>query len=195
MRISMILMICVLSGAVAAVAQVDPGPNGMGIYADLDGLANRVDQETGVPMEVYLLLTNPTGVAKLGGWECRIVVPDNVVIWGWNHPHPGTMTFATPPDFMSVFTPIPYAVVSHLMTFIIVPLDEEPAQFYLEALPGMENAPLPRYLDVDYAGGVEGTLIYANPYPGGPEEPSFVLNGGMVPTVAASWGEVRALYR
>lgn len=193
MKTAIVVLCSVMLWALAASAQVNLGANGIGIYADLGGLTNEVELEAGTPMEVYLLLTRPTGQLKLGGWECHIDVPDNVVIWGWNHPHPGTMTFATPPDFMSVFTPIPYAGVNHLMTFIIVPLDAEPARFFIGPHPDFDVT-LPRYLDADYDGPMIGNLIDAIPY-AGDDEPCFVVNGGSVPITDASWGEVRALYR
>ncbi len=190
------ILACALVWAAVATAQIDPNQNGIGIYADLDGLVNEVEVAVGDPMEVYVLITRPTGTVKLGGWEAHIVVPDNISIWGWNFPNPGTLAFSTPPDFMAAHPPVAFQVVNHVMTFIVVPTDSEPAQFYIEPFPYTTPVPAPRYIDVEYGpDAVPGVLIDLVPYPAGIGNPSFTVNAGPLPTRAASWGEIKALYR
>ena len=119
LRYFILVAIVVLAGP--ALAQIDPGPDGVGIYADKDGLVNQVEIEAGVPLEVYLLLTRPSGQNMLGGWECGLIVPENVTIWGWNISTPGALSLSEPPNFMVGHPYIPYQTVNLLMTFIIVP--------------------------------------------------------------------------
>ena len=190
---SYLILVCLILWSTAAIAQVDPNDNGIGIYADLGGLNNRVCLEAGEPLEVYLLLTRPTGTVSLAGWECRIVVPDNVAIWGWNLPVPGSLAFSTPPSFMVAFPGIPYQTVNHLMTFIITPLDSKPAQFYIEEFPNTQGVTEPRYLD--YNIGHDDTLIDLIPYPDGGVKPSFTINAVELSSDSASWGSMKAIFR
>ena len=131
-----LIPVCLVLWAGAAIAQIDPNDNGIGIYADMDALTNQIALEVGKPLEVYVLMTHPTGAAALGAWECGIVVPDNAAIWGYSLPIAGSVLISTPPAFM-VGLPrlLPYEDVMHLMTLIITPLDCYPAQFFIQEYP------------------------------------------------------------
>lgn len=179
----------------AATSQIDPNADGIGIYADMGGLTNQVELEVGEPMEVYLLLTRPSGDQYLGAWECDIVVPDNVTIWGWNLPVPGSLSISAPPSFTVAHSPIPYELANHLMTFIVVPLDSNPAQFYITRNTGPGGGDEPRYNNIhfDISDGME--LINLHPYPNGGEEASFTLNPAPLAVVSVTWGGVKSLYR
>ena len=189
------LLVPLLLLPVAAVSEpIDPNPNGIGIYADLDGRVNRVDLDEDEAMEVYVLVTRATGTGSgeglLAGVEFSIVVPDNVTIWGWNMPISGSFAFPEIPHFMICFDHVPYAEVNHVLTLIIVPSDEEPAQFYLTALQEPSGGDAPRYMDSE-----EFALLDLTPYPGGEENMTFVINGDIVPEATTSWSDVKALYR
>jgi len=190
MKYRIILIVCGCLWATAATAQIDPNPDGIGIYADVDGMVNQVELEAGVPMEVYLLLTNPSGPGTFGAWECDIVVPDNVSIWGWNISTPGAMAVSTPPGFMVAFPGIPYQTVNLLVMFIIVPQDSEPAQFFITRYTGPGGGDEPRYVDAD-----THELITMNPYPDGVDGVAFTVNPVVTAVASATWGEVKALYR
>jgi len=191
------LLVPLLLLPVAAVSEpIDPNPDGIGIYADVDGLVNNVDVHVGTPMEVYVLVTRPSGTRKLAGVEFSIVLPDNITIWGWNYPMPGAMVLGDPPNFMMAFDPVEYQSVNHVMTFIVVPTSSAPAQFYLGHFPQSEDVTAPRYLDVDYdVDPMDSELIDLTPYPGGCENMCFVINGDIVPDEVTSWSDVKALYR
>lgn len=181
--------------AVTASAQIDCGADGVGIYADLEGMTNQVELEVGVPMEVYLLLTRPSATGLLAGWECGLIVPDNVSVWGWNVPYPGAMALIDIPHCMAAWpTPdgVPFQDVNLLMKFIIVPLDSEPAQFYITGWEPEDSTRPPVYLDLP----IDGTeLVEMVPYPRGEEKASFTVNPQALAVFSASWGEVKALYR
>jgi hypothetical protein len=175
---------------------VDPNPDGIGIYADKAATVNTVNAAPLAAVEVYLVLTRPSitntslGVA---GWECKVVVPDNAVVWGWNLPGDHWLNVGTPPDFQVGYglTPLPSSSAVLLMTFIILVTDTNPARFYVRA--SMFNSGrfnLPVYV----AWGDVSRIIPLHPYPGGPDQPSFRVNPGPTPNVAASWGQVKALY-
>ncbi|MEN8007998.1 MAG: hypothetical protein ABFS42_13345 [Candidatus Krumholzibacteriota bacterium] len=185
---------CMILWAATGTAQIDPNPDGIGIYADMAGMVNQVQLEEGVPMEVYLLLTRPSGDQYLGAWECSIVVPDNITVWGWNLPVAGSLTISTPPSFLVAHPTIPFQTVNHLLTFIIVPLDSEPAQFYITRYTGPGGGDEPRYIN-SHESPMDGQeLINLTPYPSGVGEPTFTLNPTVMPVTSVSWGGVKALF-
>ncbi|MCP4571592.1 MAG: hypothetical protein GY838_04510 [bacterium] len=194
MHRSILVLALALFAAMASAEPIDPNPNGIGIYADLEGRTNQVEVEIGQPMEVYVLVTRATGDggpdSMMGGVEFTIIVPDNVTIWGWNTPLPGTMAATDPPNFMMAFDAVPYTDVIHVLTLIVVPGDDDPAQFYLTALQHPAGGEHPRFADApDYE------LFDLTPYPGGQDNMTFVVNGSIVPGEETSWGGVKALYR
>lgn len=192
------LMVCACLLTAAASAQIDPNTDGVGIYSDLGGMVNQVELEVGVPMEVYLLLTRPSGTGGLCGFECDIVVPDNVVIWGWNIPVPDAMSITSPPGFMAAWPEgIPYGSVNHLLTFIIVPQDSEPAQFFISGFSGGGEDFPPRYLDIDESRPHDdrALLLEMTPYPDGIEVATFTVNPDPTAVVSVSWGGVKSLFR
>ena len=157
----------------------------------MGGLTNQIALEVGKPLEVYVLMTHPTGAAALGAWECGIVVPDNAAIWGYGLPIAGSVLISTPPAFM-VGLPrlLPYEDVMHLMTLIITPLDCYPAQFFIQEYPNNHGITAPRYVD-----GIGDTIIELVPYPSGGAVAAFTLNPEALATSSASWDEVKALYQ
>ena len=179
--------------AVTASAQIDPGADGVGIYADLGGMTNQVELEVGVPLEVYLLLTRPSGTGSLAGWECGIILPDNVSVWGWNVPYPGAIAMIDPPSCLAAWPDgVPFQDVNLLVKFIIVPLDSEPAQFYITGPVADNPARLPIYLDLPIDGTQEIPMV---PYPRGEAMASFTVNPQALALASVTWGEVKALYR
>jgi len=58
--------------ALPAMSQVDPDPDGVGIYADLGATINRADLVYPETMDLYLLLTNPSDVRDIIGFEVSI---------------------------------------------------------------------------------------------------------------------------
>jgi|GEM_PF-3544414 len=189
------LLICVLLVAGVAFGQIDPNDDGIGIYADVDGLTHKVDLEVGVAMEVYLLLTRPTGPQMLAGWEGKLICPDNVSVWGFNYPYDGTMALVNGPNFAAVHDRVPYQDINLLMTFIIVPLDSDCAQFYLDGADVQGDPEFPRYLDWNEAGTGSGDLYDLTPYPDGSAKACFIVNESGLPTECATLGQVKALYR
>jgi hypothetical protein len=77
-------LVSLLAIALPASAQIDPDPDGIGIYADLGATLTSVTAAPEQPFEVYLMITRPSRLEDIIAWECSLVVPDNAVIWGWN---------------------------------------------------------------------------------------------------------------
>jgi hypothetical protein len=181
--------------ASGAAAQIDPNPDGIGIYADLEATQTSVSADPGVPFEVYLVITRPSNSSGIMGWECGIDVPDNATIWGWNVAGDHWLNGGSPPEFEVGYgiDPLPSTDVVLLMTFIVYLSDENPAEFYIHecrAVPGLYDEP--GYIASDDI----GTLIPLHPWPRVQGEPAFKINDGTAtPTLPATWGAVKALYR
>ena len=121
-----LLSLFVASGA---MAQVDPDPDGIGIYFDTDATVYCVE---GVfpgqygPGFVYLVITNPTIAAGVAGYECYLEVtgPAFVLDWGYQG---AAINAATPPDFAvglaSPLVPVNNAVVLLDMTVFLTGVD------------------------------------------------------------------------
>ncbi len=186
-------ILIILLIAIPAAAQIDPDPDGIGIYADLEGLTNSVALEVGQPLEVYLLLTRPSQSGYLMGWQCGIEVPENVSIWGWYIP--GTfVNVGVPPAFAVGRAQDPTYLDGStilLMTFILQPQDGEEAVFMIDDggwWTPYQGLPI-------YATGVGDENMHAmHPYPSGPGRKAFVVNEA-VANASLGWSEVKRLYR
>lgn len=192
----LLLLIALSSLAVGrtASAQIDPDPDGIGIYADQGALVNTVTASPGDPIEAYLVLTRQSGPAGMQAWEAKLVIPENVTIWGWNIPGANWMNAGSPPEFSVAYAqvPLPPSPAQVLMTFIILVSDDAPAQFYItRTRENSAGCDLPAYID--------GSNIYVvrplHPWPDGPTAPSFTINGTLVAAESGSWTSVKALYR
>jgi hypothetical protein len=195
--LALTLFAIVVLGAGPAAAQVNPNPDGIGMYADREATTSCITAEINEPIEVYLILTRPSVTEDILGWECRIDAPDNAVIWGWALPPEtgGGLFFIEPPYYQAAFghasqPPIDIVV---LMTFIVRVIDAEPAVFYIrEHWQDSGDFGLPTYAfnlnDID--------LHPMVPWPSGEYRPAFAINNATgTATEVSTWGTVKALYR
>ncbi len=81
------------------------------------------------------------------------------------------------------------------MTFIITPLDSEPAQFYIELNPQDYTATAPRYLDNNWDDPQNQTLVDMVPYPAGGAKATFTVNGVALAAESSTLDALKALYR
>ena len=194
MRPTAIVIVFLFCSMTSATAQIDPAPDGIGIYADLEATQSSVSAVAADLIPVYLLMTRPTTTVGVVAWACTVVVPSNAQILGWFIPG-WSMNVASPPDFVVArgAEPHPPADVIHLMTFWVRMSDTEPAFFYLtgSALAGHGFDEFPVYLETDdYETG-----HYLHCYPDGPDNPVFAVNASMVAVETASWSDLKALFR
>jgi hypothetical protein len=194
MRTMAIVPVCLVLFTTAVLAQIDPDPDGIGIYADLTATEVSISATPGQLVPVYLLVTLPSTPLGIQSWACTIVVPPNAQIVAWYIPGE-FMNFATPPDFLVCCPTTPHlaAPIIHLMTFYIEMSDTAPAFFYVT---GSENAGSgfdehPVYLEI----GDVTTAHYMHCYPNGQDQPVFAVNAPMTPVESATWGGVKALFR
>jgi hypothetical protein len=192
--IATLLAIGCLGLAWPATAQIDPEPDGIGIYADLAATRTSVTADPGVPFEVYLMITRPSNPSGIQGWECGIEVPGNAVIWGWNVAGDHWFNVGSPPEFEVAYgqEPLPAVDAVLLMTFIVYLTDSDPAEFYIhecQSVPGRYE--WPAYVGADDI----NTLIRLHPWPRLAGQPAFKINDTSTPVVLATWGVVKSLFR
>ena len=99
-----------------ATAQLDPGPDGIGLYADMDGYINSAMLEDGM-LELNLLVMGLTTETGIQAWELGIRCEGPISLMGFSLPYDG-YNFSTLPDMvMGVFgDPLPQAPVMYLAT-------------------------------------------------------------------------------
>ncbi len=180
-----------------ASAQLDPDPDGVGIYFDLGGNVNCDVAPVGAPLDTYLLLTNASAAAGVFGWECRIDYTPGVYILAWTL-QGSAINAGTIPEFaVGIAVPLPWQPAIHLMTITVGVFAPDPIELwifplYLPSIPGV-----PCYAD----GADPGNLIEMRQSTGGPplgDPPVCVINGDCpdpIPTEDATWGSVKNLYR
>ncbi|MGD9548643.1 MAG: FlgD immunoglobulin-like domain containing protein [Candidatus Krumholzibacteriia bacterium] len=59
-------------GTCGALAQINPGPDVLGLYFDPEATITAQDVPLYTPFNLYLVVTNPTASLGISGWECRI---------------------------------------------------------------------------------------------------------------------------
>ncbi len=183
----------------SAMAQVDPDPNGLGIYFDMAGT---VRCESGIApalKSVYLVATNITQ-PTLGGWEGHVYC-DNA---GWMFlsavlAGTGPINLFTAPDFqVGLGVPMDAAPSMLLATVNYFPQNLDPAPFRLGPCqaPSLPDNPVPLYAD-----GINvGILVPFQAPQGSFDLPVAYGNpaGGTCDIVAVeddTWGGVKSLYR
>jgi hypothetical protein len=196
----LIALLTFASAAAAAcpgLAQIDPDPDGVGIYADLTATANHMDEYPGFPFSLYVVLTRPS-LASYPGTLCgcgfTLGIPPNVTVGGWEYPD-AHWNATVPPDFHLVTVVINAVTLTSTTLLLelqgVMALDGAPAPFYIFPL-AVEPGGL-FYLSCDPWGTLGETM---HPSSGSSGTPVFVLNGDApVPDRRATWSELKALYR
>ena len=193
MRSMIVVALFLVCGSFPAVAQIDPVPDGIGIYADLEATQISISAEPGVITPVYLMITNVNAPSGVGCWAAQIVVPPNAEILAWNFPG-WCMNVANPPHFVVALGnfPLPQAPIIRVMTFFIRMSDNQPGYFYVTGTPEA-GLPIPDPVFLEYDD--VNTIHVLHSYPNGIEQPAFAVNGTLTPTEAATWGGVKALFQ
>ncbi len=177
-----------------ALAQVNAGPDGLGMFFDT-GASEYCLNSTGGQVMVYLMLTNCSQPSGISGWECHVTytVPAGDFETGWVLPT-GSLNVSSAPDFVvGLGTPLPYAPALLLATYGVLALVPSPMEFYV----GPCNTPSIPGTAVYAAGDNPGLLLPMSPVSGSAELPVAQLNGDctVIGTEDATFGQVKNLYR
>lgn len=88
--------------------------------------------------------------------------------------------------------PCPVQDVVHLMTFIVVALDDSEGVFKISELAAdPDHNGYPEYVDDSDI----HTEIRLHSWPSGPDAPAFVINGTLVANEGKSWSDVKTMFR
>lgn len=196
----LIVLLLVSIMATSAFAVVDPDPDMMGIYFDMNADSNCLpSQPAQVPFFAYAVLTNPTvpGVEAFEfgyenvvpvGFETLVfqlatTLPTGAIDVGEGTPLAGNI-------IAGLANPVPAAPATILVTWQYLLLGVFPVEMYMTA---SEPSSVPGGLPVIQA---EGTLRTVGLSTGGPQNPVATINGGCVVAVENdTWGGVKSLYR
>jgi hypothetical protein len=102
-----------------ATAQIDPEPNGLGIYFDEGGTTNCREAAAGDLVTAYLVVTRlEESAGGIAGFECGISYYPGTVQGGVEYELPaGAVNVLTPPSFsVGLASPLPQAPVITLLT-------------------------------------------------------------------------------
>lgn len=177
-----------------AVAQLDTGSNGLGIY--FDEAATIVSTSSSVPqtwVHGYLILTNPTDTGGIAYWMALIYsgdTPPDVII---GYPRVGTNEAVHMPGSDSWF----FAVVIDSQTPLLLSSITVLADVYVQ--PNYDRSQIRLYIIelMKYSTvGPTGPFVICTPSSGDEGLPVAIIDGAIpVPSQKATWGNVKALFK
>lgn len=188
-----ILILAMMAGA--AAAQLDPGPDGIGLYADLEGNVNGLLEGTG-QHDLYLLLTGFSGEVGLGAWELQLDYDPSIYMVGYAIPY-AYLNFGTGPEFIvGLGFPMVPAPAMHLATITFMVPGSEPEGIFIKPATYIEGGSMGNYLPCYVNLPNTGELRPMYPSSGSVDLPVFRFNAeAPVATESASLDRVKALYR
>ncbi|MFH1844200.1 MAG: hypothetical protein ABIF77_13425 [bacterium] len=188
----LLIALAIVCLASTSFAQVDPDPDGVGMYFDLDGMVY-CNTFTGGPASVYLLLTNQSVDTGVGGFEAHVdyTVPAGNFEQGWTLP-PSAINVSTAPDFVVGFgVALPHSNAIVLATYGVLVFGVECMTFNVRASDSG---------NLLYADGVDPGLLIpmqvssnGSPYGAGlncADCLEVVLDSDQ-----QTWGQMKSLYR
>lgn len=193
---SRLVMIGLMSFGLAtpAMAQLDSGPDGVGLYLDLEATINRSDGAVVNPL--YLLATNITFEAGIAEWglSVRSSEPEAIIILMSS---PSEVTYrpcsAGAMDLWGFYhnDPIPAGSIVFLATLMVLQPNEI-VDLYIEGLQCEPGPDHPYYIGYEPSEEVRALT----PSSGSMSEPVFRINGqAPVAVDVSSWGRLKTLYR
>jgi hypothetical protein len=183
--------------APSAIAQIDPDPNGIGVYFDSEATVVSATVPVDEIFALYLILTNPSAPGGVAGWELAFHYDyQNLFLLGYSFagnginicdPWPNICVGIPPP-------PLPWAETIVLMTLNFYVLTDACVEYTLTPV---EYPSLPGQM-IYNDGADPFNLIPLHPSSGNVELPVAALNCEGPPPIRVqetSWGQAKALYR
>ena len=188
--------LCFLPGLLIATivnAQIDAGPNGLGIYFDEAATIVATDSYVGQTwVHGYLILTNPTESGGIAFWMALVYSGDTPpdVITGY--PRVGTNEAVHMPGSPYWFF---YVTIDSTTPLMLAPITIL-ADVYVQ--PNFDRSQIRLYIveHMKYSTvGPTGPFVICTPSSGDPGLPVAVIDG-MAPVASenVSWGEVKSLF-
>jgi len=184
-----------LGFASTAGAVIDPDPDMVGVYFDMNADIYCTTAPVGAPFDAYLMFTNISCPAGLYGWEANVEITAGVYVLAWTLTG-SAINASSPPDFaVGLASPLPWQPAIMVLTMTVGVFAPGAIEFMLHpANLSSFTPPLPGYA----AGDDPGDLRSCG-YSAGPDEGLVcaVINGDcqVVDSEDATWGSVKALYK
>jgi len=201
----MVLCLVLFCTASQALAQIDPDPNGIGIYFDEEAFIYCMTAPFGVNRTAYLCLTRASDHSGISAWEAMVEVSQPSAVLSWNLRGQATNT-SVPPEFMvQMAEPLPWQSSLVLMEIEINIGTAHPVVFRIHPVsePTVTTTPfpLPAYAGSDDPSDYK-TLGYSwgwDPLTGIPNwcaviNPAGDCGDDPTETENTSWGGIKALY-
>ncbi len=207
-KIGMMLALGLATSAVTltadASAQIDPTPDGIGIYFDTMGEQFCIFGVPYTPVTLYLLATRVSDSTGISGWECALYTNPAVLPAGLTVDVMDCVAGCAPPYLhVSLAAPLPRASAIRLATI---------STFYLSgsvyfALGAAEPTSFPGDPGPGYSGGDDQTRlrrltppIWSEPDPAHDHSWYVAAIGSyslctVMPAEPITWGAVKGLYR
>jgi len=191
-----LISLALLLLATASPAQIDPGPDGFGIYFD-EG-ATQVSAEIGPDpgsITAYMVLTNPSLEGGIQGWLAGVSAMDGnpSIAMVFGHPTVGTNISTNMPGSGAWLFNVSISPEAPL------PLETITVLAILEITPYVFDTPIPMYVTQHYnpgGYGIGGDGASFQPSSGSWDLPVAVINGAAPVAVdSRSWDDLKALYR
>lgn len=192
-----LMTVCLLLLALPglALAQLDPGPDSIGFYADLDAVTISMNAAEDDMVDLYVLVTGLDAIG-IGAWEMSLYYEGPVMNIGHLIPYEHISVGVWPSFTIGVADYLPAAPVIHLMTLTFLITGEGPADLYIQGAHVPAGGSMGNDLPVYVNGLIHEDLRNMYPSSGSVDLPVFRFNGDApVATSSASWSSVKALYR
>jgi len=197
-RLLMVLLVVVM--AVSATAQVDPDPNGIGVYFEPEAMTNLAAWLPFTQNNAYVCITRPTGdVAAVEFGYNLTVSPGMLVRTGEIYPATaveasGNHAVPTAGENIIGFgSPLPATGSVVVMTWTFMLFANVPVDFYITgtSVPGLPGGE-PAFVD-----GADLMMYRLQQSTGGPSMAVACVNQPNTPvtTESASFGKVKSLFR
>ncbi len=189
-----------------ASAQIDPDPNGIGLYFDEEATIYCLQAPVGSELTAYLCLTRITAASGVSRWEATIEVSYPSAVLTWNLRGQAVNATEIPEFVVQLADPLPWQPSLVVLEMRIRVMTEHPLAFRIHPVsdPSVTDTlhPLPAY-----AAGTDPTdfrtLGYSwgwDPVTGTPFWCAVINPVGDCSEAPAerepsSWGTIKALYR
>jgi hypothetical protein len=178
-----------------ALGQIDPDPDGIGIYFDEEATQNSASGGAYEWFSAYLVATHLSQEGGIVYWEARVRAAGDFAYMNGNVRvgvnidvnMPGSDIWGFIVPIFSDPIPVPGTVVLADMNFVIYS-GTEPLWIFIEGY----NYPNPVYQIDSFEGPFQDMYVSS----GDTALPVAVINGeAPIPTTKHTWGDVKALYR
>ena len=196
-RTALFLFVCYV-GTGAVFAQIDPDPDGIGVYFDLEATQVVTTALADENVEAYLILTNPSEVGTVWMWEGGVAPYFGEPIMEL------AQVFGAPVNAINIFNNMPGDPRWHCLAFpdpgTPVPLDPITVLAVLDIWVMDDTEPVNLYAYGYYSPAQGAPFVDLNPSSGAPHLPVAVINGDAPTAIdedgaAATWSRIKGTFR